>query len=99
LSNFYEYAFGLDPTSGASVNPITDISELTDGIFSYTRRAGSNLTYTYWISTDLVDWGTEPATVLIEEAGGIDDDGVQTVTVVIAIPEESDKIFLRVKAE
>jgi len=99
LSNFYEFAFGLDPTSGASVNPITDISELqADGIFSYTRNADSDLSYTYWISTDLQDWGDEPVEALLEEAGEIDDDGVQTVVVVLDLPE-SDKVFLRVKAE
>jgi len=52
-----------------------------------------------WTSTDLHDWGTEPATVLTEVAGDADDDGVQTVVVAIALPENSDKIFLRVKAE
>jgi len=99
MSNFQEFAFGLDPTSGASVNPLTDISEFqSDGIFSYTRFAGSGLSYTYWISTDLEDWGVESVEPLIEEAGEIGDDGVQTVVVVLALPE-SDKVFLRVKAE
>jgi len=99
LTNFEKFAFGLDPTSGASVNPITDISEITDGIFSYTRHEDSGLTYTYWISTDLQDWGTEPATVVFEDPGVADEDGVQTVSVLIELPEESDKLFLRVKAE
>jgi len=99
MTNFQEFAFGLDPTSGASVNPLTDISEFqSDGIFSYTRFAGSGLSYTYWISTDLEDWGVESVAPLIEEAGEIGDDGVQTVVVVLALPE-SDKVFLRVKAE
>jgi len=98
LTNFEEFAFGLDPTSGASVNPITDISELqSDGIFSYTRNANSELSYTCWISTDLQDWGTEPATVLLEEAGQAGENGVQTVVVVLDLPK-SDEIFLRVKA-
>ncbi|MCX6873841.1 MAG: hypothetical protein NTW21_08535, partial [Verrucomicrobia bacterium] len=41
LSNFQEYAFGLNPTSGTSVNPVTDTSALhSAGQFSYTRTVG-----------------------------------------------------------
>jgi len=59
----------------------------------------SGLPYTYRISTNLQDWETEPATVTFENPGVADEDGVQTVSVFIELPEESDKLFLRVKAE
>lgn len=58
LSNFEEYAFGLDPTGGSSINPIVVPLDKTTGNFSYTRRQQSltGLTYTVWYSTDLATW-------------------------------------------
>lgn len=98
-SNYQEFAFGLDPTSGASVNPVTDVSELaTLGLFSYTRLAASGLTYTVWVSTDLQDWGNEPAAAT-EEAGEPDENGVQTVLVELNAIPAGGTVFVRVKAE
>jgi hypothetical protein len=96
LSNFEEFAFGLDPTNGASVNPITDVSQLSSGTFSYTRLADSGLTYTVWASTDLQDWGTEP--VSVTENPGEPVDGVVTVAVILNTPPAADKFFVRVMA-
>ena len=56
VTNFEEYAFGLIPNSGSSVNPITSTLDKTDGTFSYTRRTGSGLTYSVWYSENLVGW-------------------------------------------
>ena len=59
VKNQAEYAFGLIPNSGASVNPITSPLNKTTGKFSYTRRAtpaSTGLTYTVWTSVDLVTW-------------------------------------------
>jgi hypothetical protein len=59
-SNFRAYAFGLDPISPAPKRVITEVGEADGGGFSftYTRRAGSDLTCTAWIATDLQaqDW-------------------------------------------
>jgi hypothetical protein len=100
LSNFQEFAFGLDPTSGASVNPVTDTSDLaTLGQFSYTRLANSGLTYTVWVSTDLLDWGTEPATITDEPGAPDEESGVQTVLVELNDPPSGGRVFVRVKAE
>ena len=52
VTNFEEYAFGLTPDSGASVNPIATPLK-TDGTFSYTRRTDSGLGYSVWFSTTL----------------------------------------------
>ena len=41
LTNNDEYASGLDPTGGSSVNPITVPLNKTTGTFSYTRRLQS----------------------------------------------------------
>ncbi|MCX6872770.1 MAG: hypothetical protein NTW21_03035 [Verrucomicrobia bacterium] len=43
MSNFAEYAFGLNPTTGASVNPVSPLACKT---FSYTRTSNTGLTYT-----------------------------------------------------
>jgi hypothetical protein len=59
LTNHEEYAFGLIPTSGASVNPISTQLDKSAGTFSYTRRKpsfGTNLTYSVWFSENLADW-------------------------------------------
>ena len=56
LTNFQEFAFGLIPNSGSSVNPITVQLSKTTGQFTYQRLNGSGLTYTIWTSPDLVTW-------------------------------------------
>ena len=60
LTNQQEYAFGLDPTTGASVNPITVQLNKASGLFSYTRRATpptTGLAYAYqWSATLHGDW-------------------------------------------
>jgi hypothetical protein len=99
MSNFEEFAFGLDPTSGASINPITDLSTLKSaGTFSYTRLAGSGLTYTVWTSTTLLanEWTFVPAAG--QEAGAAAN-GVETVRVSLPSIPPGDKLFVRVKAE
>lgn len=58
LSNFEEYAFGLDPTGGSSVNPIASPLDKATGKFSYTRRDTglTDLAYSVWFSEDLINW-------------------------------------------
>lgn len=97
LSNFHEYAFGLDPTDPASSNPVSGISELKSlGTFTYTRRWGTGLGYTVWKSTDLRSW--TPANVQ-ETAGDYDANGVEAVTVRVLDPMPDGGFFLRVKAD
>ena len=92
LTNQQEFAFGLDPTSGASVNPCTP---LLGTQFSYTRRAASGLSYTVEYSTDLTTWN--PATAS-ESPGAVKSNGIQTVTVTVSNPALNGKLFVRVKA-
>jgi hypothetical protein len=92
MSNFHEYAFGLDPTKGSSANPCTPLRGTQ---FSYTRRANSGLTYTVEYSTDLTTWN--PATAS-ESAGAADSNGVQTVTVTVSNPAPNGKLFVRVRS-
>jgi autotransporter-associated beta strand protein len=56
LTNLEEYAFGLLPDNGASLNPIAIPLDKTSGTFSYTRRSDSDLFYSVWYSTDLTNW-------------------------------------------
>jgi hypothetical protein len=91
-SNFMEFAFGLDPTTGTSANPCTP---LHGNQFSYTKRADSGLTYTAEYSTDLSIWN--PATAS-ESAGAADSNGIQTVTVTVSSPALDGKLFVRVRS-
>ncbi len=97
LKNLEEYAFGLDPSSGSSVNPITVLLDKTTGMFSYTRRATpatTGLTYTVLTSTDLVTWTPDTGSAeTIVTAGD-----VQTVTFTVTNPAVDGKLFVRVKA-
>ncbi len=92
MSNFHEFAFGLDPTKGTSANPCTPLHGTQ---FSYTKRANSGLTYTVEYSTNLSTWN--PATAS-ESAGAADSNGIQTVTVTVSNPALNGKLFVRVQA-
>ena len=93
LSNFQEFAFGLDPTSGASCTPVTP---LIGNEFTYTRNANSSLSYSVESSTDLTIWNPAITTELI---GAPNTKGVQIVTVTVQDTPVNGKLFLRVRAE
>jgi autotransporter-associated beta strand protein len=96
LKNQQEYAFGLNPASGSSVNPIAAPLDKATGSFSYTRRANSGLTYTVTTSTDLVTWVTDPGSAQsVSPAAG----GVETVSFTLSSPAVGGKLFVRVKAQ
>jgi autotransporter-associated beta strand protein len=100
LSNEEEYAFGLLPQSGASVNPIAVPLDKATGTFRYTRRDSSltDLTYRVWYSENLTSWtedtgATEGVPVLNGE--------VETVPVTLsALPGNPlpAKLFIQVRA-
>jgi uncharacterized repeat protein (TIGR02543 family) len=98
LSNFQEYAFGLDPTSGASVNPISVPLDSGLGSFSYTRRATAPLTYTIWFSTNLQTW-TQDAGATQLSAGVIGDVETMDVTLSGAAVPVGGKLFVQVRAQ
>lgn len=96
LTNFHEYAFGLTPNSGASVNPISVQLDKSTGSFSYTRRATSGLDYSVWYSIDLSTW-TEDTTAT--EGTPILNGEVETVPVTITSGLLSNsKLFVQVRA-
>jgi sialidase-1 len=96
LSNFEEYAFGLDPSKGISGSPVIAPNK-TAGTFTYTRRKPSltGLTYACESSTTLGGWSTFTPVSEISNHG----DPVETLTVTLpaALLDES-ALFLRVKA-
>ena len=99
LTNSDEYAFGLDPTGGASVNPIVVELDKTAGTFSYTRRtqALTDLTYSVWYSTDLASWTED--TGAVEGTPSVIGE-VETVPVTISNSLLSNtKLFIQVRAE
>jgi len=97
MTNFQEYAFGLNPTSATSVNPITVPLNKSSGTFSYTRSSDSGLTYTVWHSTDLEHWYSTGATQGAATANG---GGVETVPVTLDPSLRSElKLFVRVTAQ
>jgi hypothetical protein len=102
LNNQQEYAFGLNPTSGSSVNPITQQLDKATGTFKYTRRATpttTGLTYSYESSTTL----SNPWDVLTPDGTPSSNNATPveeiTVTVPAALINANPKLFLRVKAE
>ncbi|MDP3849270.1 MAG: autotransporter-associated beta strand repeat-containing protein [Luteolibacter sp.] len=99
LTNQQEYAFGLNPTLGTSVNPITVPLNKTTGTFTYTRRKLSLVTplaYTVKTSTDLATW--TPASISGESITAAGD--IETVVVTLSgAPLSAPKLFVRVSAE
>ena len=100
LNNQQEYAFGLDPTSGSSVNPISQQLDKTSGTFKYTRRKTSGLTYIYQWSTTLSDAWNDFTPVTNPPAAADISTTVEEVTIEVPTAQlENSKLFLRVKAE
>jgi len=95
VSNFAEYAFGLDPTKGTSSNPIT-ASLTAAGHFSYTQLANTGLTYTVWTSTDLTTWTQDTGAT---QTVGTPVNGVSTVAVQTTATPVGGKLFVRVQAQ
>jgi autotransporter-associated beta strand protein len=100
LTNFEEYAFGLDPTGGSSVNPITSSLNKATGQFTYTRRLKSltGLNYTVRSSSTLNnDWANlvkdTDYTESVSTAGDI-----ETVTITLTPLPTANKLFIQVLA-
>jgi len=101
MSNQQEFAFGLNPSSGSSVNPISVPLDKTSGKFSYTRRAtpaSTGLVYTVLTSTDLVTW-TADATATAGQTVTATNGDVETVQVTLSATPVGGKLFVRVAAQ
>jgi len=95
-TNFFKYAFGLNPSSGSSASPVIAPNK-TAGTFTYTRRRPSltGLSYHYEVSTNLAGWN------LFTPVSGVSNNGDPVEAITVTIPEafldEAD-LFLRVMA-
>ena len=100
MTNFGEYAFGLNPNSPSSVNPVSGLIDTATGVcFKYTRRKPSlsTLTYIHEYSTTLASGSWNPFTPDSATSNG--GDPVEEVTVYIpATLLTNPKLFLRVLA-
>lgn len=100
LTNFSEYAFGLNPQSASSVNPISLPLDQATGQFKFTRRATpatTNVTYTFEYSTTLS--GTWPTFVPLSQTSN---NGTPIEEITVTLPSAlltEPKLFLRVKAD
>ncbi len=103
LTNFEEYAFGLDPTGSSEVNPIVVPLDKATGKFRYTRRATpttTGLTYTVWTSTDLATWTEDAGATLSQSVTGTVGE-VETVeaTLTGGLQLAQPKLFIQVRAQ
>jgi hypothetical protein len=98
-TNQEEYAFGLNPDSATSVDPITEQLNKTTGIFKYTRQEGTGLNYSIYTSSTLAnDWALDDSAG--QEVISTSPEGVQTVRVTLSgsKPLAATSLFVRVKA-
>jgi len=96
MTNQQEFAFGLNPTSGKSANPITQPLDPASGRFQYTRRVNTGLTYQVFTSTTLGAWALDSgATEVAVTTNG----AIQTVTVHVSTAPINGKLFVRVQAQ
>ncbi len=103
MNNQQEYAFGLTPTSGSSVSPITVQLDKAAGTFSYTRRATpltTGLDYTVKTSTDLLVWTPDTTATSSNQLVTGTVDGVETVQVTLSgLPLTATALFVRIEAQ
>lgn len=99
VTNQQEYAFGLNPTLGSSVNPITVPYNPGAGTFTYTRRLPSlsKLAYTVQTSTTLASWDTDVTAGqnVTGTAGDIETVVVTLTPALLGAPQR----FVRISAE
>jgi hypothetical protein len=97
-NNSYEYAFGLDPHSATSSNPIVSTLNPATGKVSFTRRVPvlTGLSYRVFTSTNLRNW-TQDTAATMNVTSTIDD--VETVEVTLSAPAPlaSSARFVRVE--
>ncbi|MGL5019976.1 MAG: hypothetical protein ACRDBP_17715 [Luteolibacter sp.] len=99
LSNFNEYAFGLDPKSGSSVNPITAQLDKATGTLSYSRRTQSlsKLTYAVRSSSTFAHNGWTTLVKGTDYTETVSTSGeVETVTITLTPVPTAGKLFLQV---
>lgn len=98
LTNQQEFAFGLSPIDGSSVNPVLVQLDKTAGTFTYQRRAGTGLTYRILTSDTLQagSWAEDLSAGQVATPSGDNETVVVTLT---GAPLTATKFFVRVAAD
>jgi len=101
LNNQQEYAFGLNPTSGSSVNPIVTQLSQSAGTFTYQRRSATGLIYKILTSSTLAAGSWSEDVTANQVVGVVDGNGNQNVVVTLSgtKPLAATKLFVRVLAQ
>jgi hypothetical protein len=100
LTNFEEYAFGLDPKDGTSIQAFIDLPSPSNGTFTYTRRKETltGLDYTVWWSESLEagSWAKDNGAVqsVISTEGDVETVQVTLGTSLLSL----SKLFVRMSA-
>jgi autotransporter-associated beta strand protein len=101
-TNFEEYAFGLIPNSGSSVNPIASQLSKSTKKFSYTRRKsslGTNLTYSVWFSENLTGWTQDTGATEGTSVASGDNETVEVTLSALPGDPLPAKLFIQVRAD
>jgi hypothetical protein len=99
MTNNEKRIWGLDPTSGASLQPVTAIPNPASLTITYTRRdpALTGMNFSVWTSTDLDSWTHDASAV--QTPATADAHHVEIVNVTLSIaPPEGGKLFIQVRA-
>lgn len=98
LSNHAERLWGMDPFTSGSSGAITQPLDVINGVFTYTRRdvGLSGVSYSIWVSTDLLDWTEDTAAVQLRLS--LNDD-VETMEVTLGSGWlDENNLFIQVRA-
>jgi hypothetical protein len=98
VTNFEEYAFGLLPNNGASVNPIAAPLDKAAGTFSYTRRSDSGMDYSVWFSENLDGWTEDTSATEGTPVPNGDNETVEVTLSTLAGDPLPAKLFIQVRA-
>ena len=99
VSNFAEYAFGLNPGSAGSAQAFTGIFVPAAGAFTYARRKTSltGLDFAIWTSTNLTDWTEDlSAAQAATPIAGTDNEAVEVLLGAASL--EAQRIFVKIGA-
>jgi autotransporter-associated beta strand protein len=100
LTNQQEFAFGLNPVSASSVNPILVQLDKTHGTFTYQRRAGTGLTYRILTSATLAaDSWTEDEAATQNQVATANGSNETVLVTLSGAPLSATRLFVRVAAD
>lgn len=97
FSNFFEFAFGMNPTAADAPRPVTMEYAGDSLLVGFQRARDSGLNYTVWASTDLVEWS--PQNVVSKRLVKTIDSRAEIIEATVFDPPSAPVFFLRVHVE